>query len=41
MSLSRRYKYIISIIEETRGLDVLRVEEVIASIKVYDKKRFA
>jgi hypothetical protein len=38
MSLSRRYKSIVSIIEETRILDVLRVEEVIASVKVYDKK---
>ena len=27
-----------SIIEETRDLDVLRVEEVIASVKVYDKR---
>ncbi|KAI5313200.1 hypothetical protein L3X38_042374 [Prunus dulcis] len=38
MSLSRRYKSIVSIVEETLDLDVLRVEEVIASIKVYDKK---
>ncbi|KAI5330093.1 hypothetical protein L3X38_029490 [Prunus dulcis] len=38
MSLSRRYKSIVSIIEETRRLDVLRVEEVIASVKVYDKR---
>ncbi|CAL9026957.1 unnamed protein product, partial [Prunus brigantina] len=38
MSLSRRYKSIVSIIEETRDLDVLRVEEVIASVKVYDKR---
>jgi len=38
MSLSRRYKSIMSIIEETRDLDVLRVEEVIASVKVYDKR---
>jgi len=37
MSLSRRYKSIVSIIEETRDLDVLRVEEVIAFVKVYDK----
>ena len=38
MSLSRRYKSIVSIIEETRDLDVLRAEEVIASIKVYNKR---
>ena len=38
MSLGRRYKTIVSIIEETRDLDVLRVEEVITSIKVYDKR---
>jgi len=38
MSLSRRYKSIVSIIEETRDLDVLRVEEVIAYVKVYDKR---
>ena len=38
MSLSRRYKSIVSIIEETRDLEVLRAEEVIASIKVYDKR---
>jgi hypothetical protein len=38
MSLSRRYKSIMSIIEETRDLDVLRAEEVIASVKVYDKR---
>ncbi|XP_016650391.1 PREDICTED: uncharacterized protein LOC107881324 [Prunus mume] len=38
MSLSRKYKSIVSIIEETRDLDVLRVEEVIASVKVYDKR---
>ena len=38
MSLSRRYKSIVSIIEETRDLDVLRAEEVIASVKVYDKR---
>jgi hypothetical protein len=38
MSLCRRYKSIVSIIEETRDLDVLRVEEVIASVKVYDKR---
>ena len=38
MSLSRRYKSIVSIIEETRDLDVIRVEEVIASVKVYDKR---
>jgi hypothetical protein len=38
MSLSRRYKSIVSIIEETWDLDVLRVEEVITSIKVYDKR---
>lgn len=37
-SLSRRYKSIVLIIEETRDLIVLRVEEVIASIKVYDKR---
>jgi hypothetical protein len=39
MSLSRRYKSIVSIIKETRDLDVLRVEEVIASVKVYDKRQ--
>ena len=38
MSLSRRYRSIVSIIEETRDLDELRVEEVIASVKVYDKR---
>ena len=38
MSLSRRYKSIVSIIKETRDLDVLRVEKVIASVKVYDKR---
>ncbi|KAM1067643.1 hypothetical protein ACFX2B_022674 [Malus domestica] len=38
MSLSRRYKSIVSIIEETRDLDAVRVEEVIASVKVYDKR---
>nr|XP_034887380.1 uncharacterized protein LOC118027972 [Populus alba]TKR79524.1 hypothetical protein D5086_0000271580 [Populus alba] len=38
MILSRRYKSIVSIIEETRDLDVLRAEEVIASVKVYDKR---
>jgi hypothetical protein len=39
MSLSRRYKSIVSIIKETRDLDVLRVEEVIAFVKVYDKRQ--
>ncbi|CAN6684544.1 unnamed protein product [Malus baccata var. baccata] len=38
MSLSRKYKSIVSIIEETRDLDAIRVEEVIASVKVYDKR---
>ncbi|XP_070668123.1 uncharacterized protein [Malus domestica] len=38
MSLSRRYKSIVSIIEETRDLDTIRVEEVLASVKVYDKR---
>ncbi|CAL2232094.1 unnamed protein product [Prunus armeniaca] len=38
MSLSRKYKSIVSIIEETRDLDVLRVKEVIASVKVYNKR---
>jgi len=38
MSLSRRYKSIVSIIEETRDLDVLKAEEVIAFVKVYDKR---
>uniref|UniRef100_A0A6N2MFN7 CCHC-type domain-containing protein n=1 Tax=Salix viminalis TaxID=40686 RepID=A0A6N2MFN7_SALVM len=38
MSLSRRYKSIVSIIEETRDLDVLRAEEVIASVKVFDRR---
>ncbi|KAM2243929.1 hypothetical protein ACFX1S_010690 [Malus domestica] len=38
MSLGRRYKSIVSIIEETRDLDTIRVEEVLASVKVYDKR---
>ena len=38
MSLNRRYKSIVSIIEETRDLDVLKVEEVITSVKVFDKR---
>jgi hypothetical protein len=38
MSLNGRYKSIVPIIEETRILDVFRVEEVIASVKVYDKR---
>ncbi|XP_050131467.1 uncharacterized protein LOC126607786 [Malus sylvestris] len=38
MSLNRRYKSIVSIIEETRDLDSIRVEEVLASVKVYDKR---
>ncbi|XP_048444562.1 uncharacterized protein LOC103929663 [Pyrus x bretschneideri] len=38
MSLSRRYKSIVSIIEETRDLDTIRIEEVLASVKVYDKR---
>ncbi|XP_048436121.1 uncharacterized protein LOC125475435 [Pyrus x bretschneideri] len=38
ISLSRRYKSIMSIIKETRHLDTIKVEEVIASIKVYDKR---
>nr|XP_017180703.2 uncharacterized protein LOC108170365 [Malus domestica] len=38
MSLSRRNKSIVSIIEETRDLDTIRVEEVLASVKVYDKR---
>ncbi|XP_021819121.1 uncharacterized protein LOC110761055 [Prunus avium] len=38
MSLSRRYKSIMSIIEETRDLDTIRVEEILASVKVYDKR---
>ncbi|KAI5353775.1 hypothetical protein L3X38_006669 [Prunus dulcis] len=38
MSLSRRYKSIVSIIEETRDLDTIRVEEILASVKVYDKR---
>jgi hypothetical protein len=38
MSLSRRYRSIVSIIEETRDLDVLRAEEVIISIKVFDRR---
>ena len=37
MSLSRRYKSIVSIIEETIDLDVIRIKEVLASVKVYDK----
>ena len=39
MSLNRRYQSIVSIIEETRDLDELKVEEVIASVKVFEKKR--
>ena len=38
MSLNRRYQSIVSIIEETRDLDELKVEEVIASVKVFDKR---
>ena len=38
MSLSRRYKSIVFIIEENRDLYAIRVEEVIASVKVYDKR---
>ncbi|KAJ6694371.1 hypothetical protein OIU85_005091 [Salix viminalis] len=38
MSLSRRYRSIVSIIEETRDLDVLRAEEVIAYVKVFDRR---
>ena len=38
MSLCRRYKSIVSIIEETRDIDVLRIEEVIASVKVFDRR---
>ena len=38
MSLSRKYKSIVSIIEETRDLKTLRSEEVIASIKVFDRR---
>ncbi|KAI5348479.1 hypothetical protein L3X38_001366 [Prunus dulcis] len=38
MSLSRSYKSIVSIIEETRDLDTIRVEEILASVKVYDKR---
>ncbi|KAI5317551.1 hypothetical protein L3X38_037258 [Prunus dulcis] len=38
MSLSRKYKSIVAIIEDTRDLNALRVEEVIASVKVYDKR---
>ncbi|KAG5232175.1 TMV resistance protein [Salix suchowensis] len=38
MSLCRRYNSIVSIIEETRDLDWLRIEEVIASVKVFDKR---
>ncbi|KAG5235126.1 TMV resistance protein [Salix suchowensis] len=38
MSLSRKYKSIVSIIEETRDLKTLRSEELIASIKVYDRR---
>ncbi|XP_021834162.1 uncharacterized protein LOC110773958 [Prunus avium] len=38
MSLSRRYKSIVSIIEETRDLETIRVEEILASVKVYDKR---
>uniref|UniRef100_A0A6N2LU72 Uncharacterized protein n=1 Tax=Salix viminalis TaxID=40686 RepID=A0A6N2LU72_SALVM len=38
MSLSRRYKSIVSIIEETRDLEILRTEEVVASVKVFDRR---
>lgn len=38
MSLIRRYKSIVSIIEETRDLDTIRTKELLASVKVYDKK---
>uniref|UniRef100_A0A6N2KP11 HMG box domain-containing protein n=1 Tax=Salix viminalis TaxID=40686 RepID=A0A6N2KP11_SALVM len=38
MSLSRRYRSIVSIIEETRDLDVLRAEEVIAFVNVFDRR---
>ncbi|KAG5222658.1 TMV resistance protein [Salix suchowensis] len=38
MSLSRKYKSIVSIIEETKDLKTLRSEEVIASLKVYDRR---
>ncbi|XP_021802229.1 uncharacterized protein LOC110746324 [Prunus avium] len=38
MSISRKYKSIVSIIEETRDLETIRVEEILASVKVYDKR---
>ena len=38
ISLSRRYKSIVSIIEETRDLDVFRIEKVVALFKVFDKR---
>ena len=38
MSLSKKYKSIVSIIEETRDLEILRSEEVTALIKVYDRR---
>ena len=37
MSFSRKYKSIVSIIEKIGDLDTVGSEEVIASIKVYDK----
>ena len=39
MSLSRRYKSIVSVIEETRDIEVLRTEEVVASVKVFDRRK--
>jgi hypothetical protein len=35
MSLNRRYNSIVSIIEETRDIETLRAEEVVASVKVF------
>lgn len=37
MSLSRRYKFIMSITEKTRDLYNIKNEEVLASVKVYNK----
>ena len=38
MSLNRRYNSIVSIIEETRDIETLRAEEVVASVKVFDRR---
>lgn len=43
MNLSKRYKSVMSvieetIIEETKDLDIIRIEEVMAFVRVYDKR---